>query len=227
MPVHIASSGNAIVWGSTERASGPDSSAVGTVYFLQQPGTCDYSYSTPLPDPTLLLPPNYQFQPGSNGGAPFLSQIASSASADVLLAAAAQPATFTAPAGLPLGSNAATALPYTLAVISYKRVLKPGAFNYSYMPAAVLPVPALAMPNGTVSGLSMSRDGRTARVCLMPRCGNANPSSCGAGAAHIFRLVVDSTATLDVAGGHQWSLVATLPFSGALCCISHTQYSAC
>jgi hypothetical protein len=222
-PVSLSWDGSAIAWGSPyaphkDAAGG----SVGAVFFLDAEQTCSFNQSSKLPNPLALLPVNYNIDPDRDSGVPALTQLAVSDSANVVLAATSLQAVFSPPKGsqnnIQTESAAAAPVPYVLAAFSYRKVQKAAGARPVFVPAGVLPIPAVAAPAVSITGLSVSLDGKTALVCLMPKCSgsssSSNPSACGSGWAHVFKLTATAAANNTDAGGHTWSLVAQLPYAG-------------
>jgi hypothetical protein len=183
--------------------------------------TCSFNQSSKLPHPLALLPVNYNIEAERDSGVPSLSQLAVSDGANVILAATNLQAVFSPPKSSQNiqaeSAAAAGPVPYVLAAFSYRKVQKAGEKRAQFVPAGVLPLPAVAAPAVTVTGLSVSLDGKTALVCVMPQCSSSsssNPSACGSGWAHVFKLVATAAANNTDAGGHTWNLVAQLPYAG-------------
>uniref|UniRef100_A0A383VZR6 Uncharacterized protein n=1 Tax=Tetradesmus obliquus TaxID=3088 RepID=A0A383VZR6_TETOB len=219
-PVSLSWDGSAIAWGGPyaphkDAAGG----SVGAVFWLDAEGTCSFNTSSKLPNPLALLPLNYNIEPEKDSGAPSIAQLAVSESANVVLAATTLQAVYSPPQSSQAVTteSAAAPVPYVLAAFSYRKVQKAAGTRPTFVPAGVLPIPAVAAPVVTVTGLSVSLDGKTALVCLMPKCSSSsssNPSACGSGWAHIFKLAATAAANNTDAGGHTWSLVAQLPYAG-------------
>jgi hypothetical protein len=223
-PVSVSWDGSTIAWGSPhaphkDAAAG---GAVGAVFFLDADQTCSFNQSSKLPNPLALLPVNYNIEADKDSGVPSLSQLAVSDAAGVVLAATSLQAVYSPPKGSQSNSNiqtesaAAAPVPYILAAFSYRKVQKAAGSRPAFVPAGVLPIPAVAAPAVTITGLSISLDGKAALVCVMPKCSSSssNPSACGSGWAHVFKLAATAAANNTDAGGHTWSLVAQLPYAG-------------